>query len=311
MNRWSKIVTLALLVVMVLSVLAACGPTAEPTPVPTEPPPALGTEENPIIMSFVPSGDTQEIIAGGEELAQMIYDKTGLVLEANVGTDFAAVREAMGAGQTHIGWLNTFNYVLAHEKYGVDVALVTVRYGTNFYTGQIVVRADSGITSLEDLKGKTFCWVDPNSTSGYIIPRIMLMANGVNPEEDFVKEVEAGSHNNVVAAVYNGDCDAGACYSDARSSIEADYPDVKEQVIILATTTEIPNDGVDFIKDFPADVRDKIVQALVDIAATEEGQAALETIYSIENLERADDSFYDAFRADLSKAGIDIEELVE
>jgi phosphonate transport system substrate-binding protein len=285
---------------MLLLLLAACG--GEPD---------LGTADNPIVMSFVPSGDTQDIIASGDELAQMVTDKTGLVVEANVGTDFAAVREAMGAGQAQIGWLNTFNYVLANEKYGVDAALVTVRFGSTSYRGQIIVRADSGIATLDDLKGKVFCWVDPNSTSGYIIPRIMLLANGIDPDKDFTQQIEAGSHNNVVTQVYNGDCDAGATFDDARSSVEADLPDVKEQVVVLATTTDIPNDNVSFTKDFPQDMRDQIVNALVEIAGTEEGKTALNTLYSIENLQEADDSFYDIFRADLSKAGIDIESLAQ
>ena len=101
----------------------------------------LGTEKNPIIMSFVPSGDTEEIIASGDEIAQMINEKTGLVIEANVGTDFAAVREAMGTGKAHIGWLNTFNYVLANEKYGVDAGLVTVRFGSSQGARQAAVSA--------------------------------------------------------------------------------------------------------------------------------------------------------------------------
>jgi phosphonate transport system substrate-binding protein len=292
------LVALVLLSVMSLA-LAGCGT------------PELGTEDNPIVMSFVPSGDTQEIIASGDQLAEMITEKTGLVVQANVGTDFAAVREAMGAGQAQIGWLNTFNYVLANEKYGVDVGLVTQRFGLTYYTGQLNVRADSGITSLEDLKGKVMCWVDPNSTSGYIIPRIMLQANGIDPDTDFANTVEAGSHNNVITAVYNGDCDVGASYDDARSSIEEDYPDVKDVVVVLATTTEIPNDTVAFTKDFPAEMREEIVNALLEISASEEGQAALENLYSIEALVAADDSFFDGFRADLSKAGIDIESLAE
>ena len=298
MKKSMWLVAFVLLTVLSMA-LAGCGT------------PELGTADNPIIMSFVPSGDTQEIIASGDQLAQMITEKTGLIVEATVGTDFAAVREAMGAGQAHIGWLNTFNYVLANEKFGVDVGLVTQRFGASTYVGQINVRADSGITTLEDLKGKVMCWVDPNSTSGYIIPRIMLKANGVDPDTDFSRTVEAGSHNNVITAVYNGDCDAGASYADARSSIEADFPDVKEVVVVLATTTEIPNDSVAFIKDFPADKREQIVNALIEISATPEGQAALETLYSIEALVAADDTFYDLFRADLSKAGIDIESLVQ
>jgi phosphonate transport system substrate-binding protein len=271
----------------------------------------LGTEENPIVMSFVPSGDTQEIIASGDQIAEMLSEKTGLVVTAEVGTDFAATREAMGAGKAHIGWLNTFNYVLANEKYDVDVGLVTVRFGSNSYKGQINVRADSGIESLDDLKGKVMCWVDPNSTSGYIIPRIMLQANGIDPDADFSQTIEAGSHNNVVTQVYNGDCDAGATYADARGSIEEDVPDVTEKVVVLAETTDIPNDSVAFIKDLPADVREGLENALLEISQSEEGQTALENLYSIEALEAADDSFYDLFRADLSKAGIDIEELAQ
>ena len=55
----------------------------------------------------------------------------------------------------------------------------------------------------------------------------------------------------------------------------------------------------------------QIVDALLEIAGTEEGEEALENLYSISGLQAADDSFYDAFRADLSKAGMDIEELAK
>ncbi len=294
-----KVGLLLVVVLGIVLVLTACGG------------PKLGTEDNPIVMSFVPSGDTQEILASGEQIAQMLSDKTGLIIKANVGTDFAAVREAMGAGQAQIGWLNTFNYVLAHEKYGVEVGLVVERRGSATYKGQINVNAAAGINTPADLKGKVFCWVDPNSTSGYIIPRIWLKANGVDPDKDFAQTIDAGSHNNVITQVYNGECDAGASFSDARSGVETDLPDVKEKVLVLAETSDIPNDGVDFSKDMPADMRDKVVQALLEIAGTEEGKTALNTLYSISGLKAADDTFYDVFRADLSKAGINIEDLVQ
>lgn len=295
-----KIAVVLLVLLAISALLVACGGEAD-----------LGTEENPIVMSFVPSGDTEEIVASGDQLAQMITERTDLVVDANVGTDFAAVREAMGAEQAHIGWLNTFNYVLANEQYNVDVGLVTERFGSSTYIGQIIVRADSGIETLQDLNGKVMCWVDPNSTSGYIIPRIMLAAEGVDPETAFANEIEAGSHPNVVISVYNGDCDAGATFSDARSNVEEDFPDVMEQVVVLAETTAIPNDSVAFIEEFPEETRAEVVSALLDIAGTEEGAAALEQLYSISGLVEADDSFYDEFRADLSRAGIDIEELAQ
>ena len=299
MNARRLLLLISMVAVLVFA-LAACGGE-----------PGLGTAENPIVMSFVPSGDTQDIIASGDTLAQMVSERTDLVVKANVGTDFSSVREAMCAGQAQIGWLNTFNYVLANEQCGVDAALATSRFGATTYAGQIIVRADSGITTLEDLKGKVMCWVDPASTSGYIIPRIMLAAEGINPDTDFSQTIEAGSHNNVVTQVYNGDCDAGATFSDARTGIEEEFPDVLDKVVVLATTSDIPNDSVAFIKDFPADMRTKIVAALLDIAASPEGQEALNTLYNIESLVESSDSFYDVFRADLSRAGIDIESLAQ
>jgi phosphonate transport system substrate-binding protein len=80
---------------------------------------------------------------------------------------------------------------------------------------------------------------------------------------------------------------------------------------VLAETTAIPNDSVAFIEEFPEETRAEIVAALLDIAATEEGAAALQQLYSISGLVEQDDSFYDAFRADLSRAGIDIEVLAQ
>lgn len=305
-----RIALLTFLAVLLL-VMAGCAPPPPPQAAGSAPAaaPALGTADNPLVMSFVPSGNTQEIIAGGEAIETMLEEKTGLVIESNVATSFAAVVEAMGAGNAHIGWLNTFAYLLAHEKYGVEARIATSRFGSTSYKGQIITQADSGITTLADLKGKTFCWVDPLSTSGYIIPRVELQAAGVNPDTDFAKTVEAGSHNNVAIAVYNGECDGGATFVDARSSVEKDLPDIKTKVVVIAESPPIPNDGVSFAAGMDPALVDKIVAALLEIAQTDAGKEALNTVYSISGLEAADDSFYDGFRAQLDAAGISIEDL--
>ena len=216
----------------------------------------------------------------------------------------------MGAGKADIGWLNTFGYILAHEKHGVDVALATVRFGSTSYKGQIITRADSGIKTLADLEGKTFCRHDPLSTSGWIIPSITLAANGIDPATG-IEVSDVGSHNNVVSAVYNGECDAGATYVDARGTIEDDHADVKDVVVVITESADIPNDTVSFAPDVPADVRENVTNALLDIAGTEDGAAALEQLYQIAGLEPVDDSFYDAFRVDLDASGFSVEDFQE
>jgi phosphonate transport system substrate-binding protein len=300
MRKYS-VLFLGLALLVTLVVLAACKPAA----------PALGTEGNPIVMAFVPSADTEEVIESAEEITKLLSEKTGYVIEGNVATSYSAVIEAMCAGKAHMGTLATFAYILANQKCGVDVALVSVRYGSPFYTGQIIAGADTGITKIEDLVGKTVCWVDAASTSGYIIPRIMLKAAGVDPDTDLAQQVEAGSHDNVALAVYQGDCDAGATYVDARNRIEDDYPDVMDKTVVIAVSPPIPNDGLQFIKDFPADMREKIVQAFLEIMATDEGVEAMGKAYGWQEVVEKDDSFYDDFRATLDASGVDVEELAK
>ena len=279
--------------------LSACGPGK------------LGTEENPIVWAVVPSGETERVVAGFEEVAAMIFDETGLVIDPFVATEYAGVIEAMCSDppKAHMASLATFAYILASEKGCADVALVSARYGSPVYNGQIFVRADSGIETLADLKGKTFCRPDPLSTSGWIIPSITLKAAGVDPDTDLAQIVDAGSHDAAISGVYNGDCDAGASYVDARTRVEADYPDVMDVIKVLEISADIPNDGVQFATSFDADMRAQIVTALLAIAETEAGQEALDTAYQWNALEEHNDTFYDAFRQVLEAAGVSADDL--
>ncbi|MFH1446034.1 MAG: PhnD/SsuA/transferrin family substrate-binding protein, partial [Chloroflexota bacterium] len=119
----------------------------------------------------------------------------------------------------------------------------------------------------------------------------------------------AGSHDAAVAGVYNGDCEAGASYVDARTRVEADYPDIMDKIVIIEISIDIPNDGVQFVESFPAELRQQIVDALLKIAATEEGATALNEAYQWDALEAKDNTFYDAFRQLLDAAGVSASDL--
>ena len=273
----------------------------------------LGTEENPIIWSFVPSGEMERVTAGVQSVADLLYDETGLYISTNVATEYAGVIGALESDppEAHMASLATFAYVLAADRGVVEAALIAIRFGTPTYNGQIIVRADSGITSISGLRGKTFARPDPLSASGWVIPMLTMRAAGINPNTDLKEVVDVGSHESVVAAVYNGDVDAGATYVTARARIEEDYPDVMEKVIVIEITEDIPNDGVQFSPTVTDDMRDSIVKALLEIAETEEGKEALWTAYQWEALVEHDDTFYDPFRQVLQASGLSIDELQE
>ena len=300
MNAKRVLVVVLVVGLLVTGLLTSCGPKE------------LGTEENPIIWVFVPSGETERVTAGAESVAAMLHEETGLYFKVLIATEYAGAIEAMCAdpAEAHMSSLATFAYVLAADRGCAEVALLSVRYGSPTYNGQILVRADSGITDISELGGKTFCRPDPLSASGWVVPSIMLRGAGVDPDTGLAQIVDAGSHDAVAAAVYDGTCDAGATYVDARTRIEEDYPDVMEQTVVIAVEPDIPNDGVQFQTSVPQELRDKIVAGLLSIAATEEGVEALKTAYQWEELIEADDSFYDPFRQILQAAGVSAEDLM-
>jgi phosphonate transport system substrate-binding protein len=174
-----------------------------------------------------------------------------------------------------------------------------------------VVNADSGISSLSDLAGKTFCRPDPLSTSGWIIPSIMMAAVGVDPATDLANVVDANGHDGVIINVYNGDCDVGASFVDARDNVEDDFPDVKDKVLVLEVSPEIPNDTISFSKDVPDDLRDTVVQALLEIGQNEEYVEILNQTYSWTGLVEKDESFYEPFKQVLDASGIDVQSFLE
>jgi phosphonate transport system substrate-binding protein len=315
---------------------ATVAPTV-PAPVcaPLPNPPAvnagdLGSPDKPIVITFVPSGDSGKITKAGNAIADCLGKMTGLSFKIEVGTSFGASIEALGAEKAQVGFLNTFSVLLAEQKYGVIPALAVLRkYTTNavdpdkalsgqmeaFYKGQFIANNASGIKTLADMKGKTFCFVDPNSTSGYIVPRIILKANGIDPDKDFKATQNAGSHNNVGIAVYKGDCDAGVTYidvlTDAAANLKAQYPDITDKVTAFADTDRIPNDGVQFVKSLDPKLQAVITDGLVAMANDPGGNAVLRGLYTINGFQKIDATFYDDFAAVLKKAGVDPASLVK
>ena len=104
--------------------------------------------------------------------------------------------------------------------------------------------------------------------------------------------------------VYNGQCEAGASYVDARSGVEDEFEDVMDKVVQVEISMDIPNDGVQFVKGFPEDMKQTLIDGLLAVMETEEGQAAMDVAYEWDGLVVKDNSFYDSFRALLDAAGI-------
>ena len=116
-----------------------------------------------------------------------------------------------------------------------QVLLASLRQGSKTYRSQIVVRADSGITTIEQLRGKKFAFVDPASASGFLFPNALLASMGIDYKTFFSDTIFAGGHDKSIIAVYNKQVDGGASFgqnvdsgppTDARTLVTTTLPDV-------------------------------------------------------------------------------------
>jgi phosphonate transport system substrate-binding protein len=302
---------------------AAASPVAAAIPKPAAPPAPTGDQKgstsNPVNMAFVPSADSQKVLASGEPLAKLLQDATNLNFKVSVPTSYTTVIEAMGANQVDVGWLAPFAYVLAHDKNGAQVLLASLRQGSKTYRSQIVVRADSGITTIEQLRGKKFAFVDPASASGFLFPNALLASMGIDYKTFFSDTIFAGGHDKSIIAVYNKQVDGGASFgnnvdngppTDARTLVLSTLPDVMTVVKPIAQTDPIPNDTVSVRAGLDPSMVKLLSDGLLYVQSTPDGQAALKALYGIDGLGPANDKDYDVIRSAAKALNLDLEQQI-
>jgi len=245
---------------------------------------------------LIPADDATEMLRQYQPVVEYLEGKLGIDIEVQVTTDYTAAILAMKNKHIDMAWFGPFSYILAADEAGAEALVNGVRRDTGkaTYRTIIVTRADSGIESLDDLKGHTFAFVDPASTSGNLIPRKILMENGIDPENDFSTWFYAGTHNAVELAVKNGTVDAGAD-SDTSYTRMLNEEQIDSDVnIIIYESEPIPGSPIAVRGDLPQELKDDIQQALIEMDA--------QTIYQvqgwgdIEKYVAVSDSDYDIIR---------------
>ncbi len=281
----------------------------------------LGTAENPVKLHFVPSVDAKVIEDNSKKFKEYLEKVTPYKYEITIPQSFVAVVEAFGTKRADVAAINTFGYVLAHDKYQAEARLTVLRHGFSTYQSQFITKADSGIKKLEDLAGKKIAFVDAASTSGYLLPLKTLKDKKIEPKETMF----AQKHDNVVSMVYQGQVDAGATFysppskdakgteqiEDARRLVKTQYPDVEKKVVIVSLSEPIPNDPIIFRKEMPEEMKVKIISSMMAFVATPEGKEAFNAIYGVTDLKLATDADYESVRLMLKTLGKDASDFMK
>ena len=272
--------------------------------------PALGTEGNPVVWVLLPSHDNRRLLDDAQRLTALLQDASGIVIKPMVASNYKEGVQALSTGKAHMGILDPFGYIMAHSQKWASAALTPARWGSTSHTSQIIVSRKSGIGSIAELKGQTFCRPDPFSTSGWIIPVILMRKEGLDPGMDLVQVGDVGSHVGVIQSVYNGIYQAGATCVDARDWLVGKLPDVKHEVLVISASRPIPNEVIAFSEKVPEEIQEKTIQTLLKVMNDKRNKNLIKEFYSWEGLVRTRDSFYDSLRETLSTSGVDAKEFI-
>jgi phosphonate transport system substrate-binding protein len=199
-----------------------------------------GVARAEIRMGTVPRLSPEELQKMYAPLMAYLSKETGEKVTLVVPKDFTAFKDAAKAGQMDIGFANPLIYVESKEKMNIEPLALSseVKSGTRL-RGIIIVRKDSGITSVQDLKGKKFVFMDKDSPAGYLFQILLLNKAGFDTKKDITVLPFAKRHEKVVASVLDRTADAGGIREDELDKVKGKL-DVS-RIRVVGYTDYFPN----------------------------------------------------------------------
>jgi phosphonate transport system substrate-binding protein len=208
----------------------------------------------------------------------------GVPVKLFTPADYDGVIQGLLGGSLDYAWLGASSYAKIYltDPEAVEVKLTKQNLdGSTGYFSIGFTRKDTGITSIDEAKGKIFAFADPNSTSGFLVPGAELTAK-FGPLDQFFSEVKmSGGHEQTIVGVANGDFDAGVSWADGlgnwedgynsgafRKAADAGLVDMNNLVEIWRSAL-IPEGPMVVRKALPQDVKDKVTALTADLWETD------------------------------------------
>lgn len=221
--------------------------------------------------AMISAENERDVLARFEGFSRHFTEALGVPFRVFRATDYAATVEALRADQAEFGYLGPASYALARRVAGekiVPIASATDLSGGAGYHAVIIVRADAPYRSLADLRGRSFAWADPNSTSGFAVPLFYMRREGIDPQTFFSRTSFSGNHEMSVIGLLNGTFDAVATWwtNEQRSNpqrMEEKGMIPPGQWRIVWKSPEIPNSPYVMRTNLPQELKDLYVETLM------------------------------------------------
>jgi len=207
-----------------------------------------------------------------EELCGLASAASGLKFSPVVVASHAELTATILDGEVGLAWLRPVPTIELEAQGAARVLAIPARGGSTTYHAAFIVRR-GGPKSLADLRGRRAAWVQRDSASGYLVPRMHLAAQGFDVLRFFARELFVHSHAAVIDAVVSGEADVGVsfCTLDVptgrvtRSAWQDERGNSLRPVQVLTTMGPIPNDALVAANEVPAVARSALTRWLLTI----------------------------------------------
>ena len=228
-------------------------------------------------VTTIPEEVATEQVRKFTPLASYLEKKLGVKVEFTPVSDYPAAVEALVNKKVELVWFGCFTHVQAQLRSGGKIVPIAQREEDTKFQSVFIAKTDSGIKALADLKGKQISFGSQSSTSGHLMPRHFLLQAGLTPEKDFRRIAYSGAHDATIASVVSGKVDAAALDITVWRKFVAENKVDTKDVDVFYTTPTFFNYNWSVHADMPAELRQKVTKALLDLdPATPEGKEILQ-----------------------------------
>ncbi len=218
-----------------------------------------------------------------QPLADYLGRRIGATVELKILRRYGNIIDNFNSAKLDGAFFGSFTYVLAHSKLGVEVlARPRAADGSSSYCGLLIVRKDSGIRTVGDMKGKVFAFVDRATTAGYLFPLAYFRRNGLANYAQFFRETYfTGTHEDAISDVLSGKADAAGVKNTVFERIMTERPGARERLVVLEQSPWVPENGLALVRDTDPVLREAILTTLLHMHEEAEGVAALKELGAV------------------------------
>jgi phosphonate transport system substrate-binding protein len=208
---------------------------------------------------------------------------------------YGEISELFAKGQIDLAFICSGPYAVGKEKYGFDLLATPEVQGSHFYRSYLIVNADSAFQSLEDLKGRTFAFTDPDSHTGKLVPTHWLAEMGEQPETFFGKTIYTYSHDNSILAVARGLVDGAAVDGLVWEYYQQRNPSLTSKTRVIRQSEPYGIPPIVASRTLSTELRERVRQLLFSMHQDSNGRKILQELL-IDRFVAPQEEWYDTIR---------------